>query len=175
MPVTSASSTASSYTMLTHSGYTTMYRSTWAVKDIPGRTVFHDGDAALFPTVTAFVAPNGNAGVFLAVRQGRDNAAQLGTNERVALTQAHAHDAGSRVMTGYTQTTEQVAGHTYVVGAVTVAPPRTATSPSDRVSEFVYATSLGGRTFYVLVGASSKASRQDGQDADMIVGATRAR
>ncbi len=161
-----AHAASSGYITLNHTGYATAYRSTWAVKDLAGRAVFHDGDAALFPTVTAFVAPDGNASVILGARQGRDSAARVGTIERVALSRTHA---GYRTVKGYTQTTTQIAARTYIVAGVTFA------SPSDRVSEFVYATSMGGRTFYFFVAVDGKASSQEARDAGVILGATQAR
>ncbi len=161
-----AHAASSGYTTLKHAGYDTAYRSTWAVKDLPGRTVFHDRDAALFPTVTAFVSPDGNASVILGARRGRDSAAQVGTIERVALSTTHA---GYHTVKGYAQTTTQIAARTYTVAGITFA------SSSDRVSELVYATSMGGRTFYFFVAVDGKASSQEARDAGVIVGATQAR
>jgi len=166
-PVASVAHAASSgYTTLNHTGYTTVYRSTWTAQDMAGRAAFQSRNAARFPTVTVFTPPDGNAGVVLGARQGRDSAAQVRTIERESL--LHKTHVGYQTVKGYTQTTQRINAHTYVVASITFA------SRSDRVSEAAYSTFMGGQTFYVFVVVDSKASAQEARDAVVILSATTA-
>ncbi len=161
-----AHAASSGYRTLTRADYTTMYAPAWTVKDRAGRAIFHDRDAGLFPTVTEFGSPDQNAAVVIGVRRGRDGASQVATIEHAALSDAHT---GYRAKGGYQVTTKQIAGHTYIVTSLTYA------SASDRVNEFVYATSMGGRTYYFFLALDGQASAKDELDAGVIVGATRPR